>query len=115
MPPLIGDGVVHDAVVLTSRFKTMLVDEEWERTFDDLIFEKLRRSHRFPSACPAHRYDPPVPTMQFNQPSLSRGTLRFQADQPQSRRHDHCEVGGITVEREHGFRAGFERGAGLEN
>jgi len=32
---LIGDGVVHDAFVLSARFKTMLMDKERERLIDD--------------------------------------------------------------------------------
>jgi hypothetical protein len=113
--PLIGDGVMHDAAVCSARFETVLMDEERKRAFHNLIFEQIRVVHRFPAAGPAHGEYPPIPAMQFDQAALLCGPVGFQTDQPQGRRHDHREIGRITVESKHGFRAGIERGAGMEN
>jgi hypothetical protein len=40
-PPLIGDGVAHDALGFSPGFEAMLMDEVRKRPFDDLIFEYL--------------------------------------------------------------------------
>ena len=113
--PLIGDGVVHDAVVRTLLFKAVLVHENSERTFYDLVHQQMRWLHRFPTACPTQGDDPPVPAVQLDQTPFLRGAVGLQADHCHGRRHDFAEIARIAVEFKHRLRAGGKWRAGVKD
>jgi len=115
VPPLIGDGVMHDTAIRCYFLKAVLVDECGERAFDNLINQEMGRLHRPPAASPAHGNDPPIPAMQLDQAPYLGRSIGFQTDQSQGWRHDFGKIGRITVKSEHGFRAGGKCRAGVES
>lgn len=92
----------------------MLVDEEGERASHDLIHQQTGALHGFPATSPVHRNDPPIATMQFNETSNLRRTIRLQRHHLHRRRHDLGEIVRIAMKGKHGLRAGGENGAGVE-
>ena len=106
---------MHDAIVEPSSLESVLVDEQVEWTFHDLIHQQMGWLHGFPPAGPVHRDDPPIAAMQFDHAPLQGRAIRFEAHQLQGRGHDLRQVAWIAVEFEHGLRAGAERGAGLKD
>ena len=112
---MIGDGVVHDAAVRTLLFEAVLVHENSERTFDDLVHQQMGRLYRFPTAGPTQGDDPPIPAVQLDQTPFLRGAIGLQADHRHRRRHDFAEIVRIAVECKHRLRAGGEWRAGVED
>lgn len=77
---MIRDPVVHDATARPLCIEAMFMLKQSEWTFHDFIHQQMRPLHRFPSASPTHRNDPPIAAMQFNHaPFLSR-SIGFQAN-----------------------------------
>ena len=48
---------------LASRLEAVLMNEEAEWPFHDLVFEQIRMVDCFPTARPVHGDDPPIPAM----------------------------------------------------
>ena len=98
-----------------SSLEAVLVNEQPEWTFHDLIHQQIGCLHGFPSAGPVHRDDPPISAMQFDHASLQSRAIRFEAHQLQGRGHDLRQVARVAVEFKHPLHAGAERGAGMED
>ena len=113
--PLIGDRVMHDAFIGPSPLEAVLVNEQDEWTFHDLVHQQIGRLHGLPPTGPVHLDDPPIAAMQFDHAPFQGRAIRFEAHQLQGRGHDLWQVARITVEFEHCLHAGSERGAGMKD